>query len=138
MNAMIVSASGDRQKRMRLRVVSEPHDMARGLSFVDRLPDDEGMLFLMGGLQTPSFWMKDVSIPLDLAWLGSAADVGPGGLVVLRVVSVSRGVPHSLEALRPPAPCVAVLELAGGWFRRNGMGTGATLRVPLVASWPVL
>lgn len=124
MNIWVVSKDGSRAKMLRLRVVTSPSEKARGLAFVDRLPDDEGMLFLLGKLDRPAFWMKDVPIPLDLAWLGGPQS---NGLVGLRVQSVVRGEPQSRAPLYPASPCVAVLEVAGGWFGRNGMGPGATL-----------
>lgn len=63
--------------KVRVTTVSNPSDLARGLSGVARLDPDQGMLFLFPTKGFYQFWMKDMLIPLDIIWLrdNSVADI---------------------------------------------------------------
>ena len=50
---------------MKTVVVSDEERREWGLSRFPSLPADEGMLFLFDS-DAPSFWMKDMSFPLDM------------------------------------------------------------------------
>lgn len=54
-----------------------------GLQHVMELPEDEGMLFVYAEPREVSFWMKDVSIPLDIVFIDEYGEV----------ISVITGVP---------------------------------------------
>lgn len=87
---------------------------------VEGLPDDEGMLFLMPRRDVHTFWMNNVPMALDLAWL----DGDP-----LVVNSISRGNANSRASISSQGPAKAVLELPRGWFDRHRLGPGAVLLI---------
>ncbi|MBI5159047.1 DUF192 domain-containing protein [Candidatus Micrarchaeota archaeon] len=46
-----------------------PEQQAKGLMFRASLREDEGMLFIFPSNYTPSFWMKNTLVPLDIVFL---------------------------------------------------------------------
>ena len=98
---------------------------ARGLMFRESLAADRGMLFLYPGETRMTMWMKNTLIPLDMVFI--RAD---GQVVAVR----ENTVPHSLEAIGPEAPALAVLELAGGAARRFAIKAGARVRHPVFST----
>lgn len=105
---------------VQLRLAIQPHEMQRGLMFVQSLPEDEGMLFVYDEPQRMSFWMRNTLIPLDIGFFDEA------------------GVLHEVRALYPgvedPTQSASdrlqfALEVNQGWFGRRGVKPGATLDV---------
>jgi len=110
-------------KRIRAQVALTPAEQARGLMYRESLGADEGMLFPFREGRRQSFWMKDVPIALDIAYID-----GEG---VLR--EVRRGLPQD----RSPIPSRRgdiqfVLEMRAGWFAENEVRAGARLDLELV------
>lgn len=95
----------------------------QGLMARARLPDSEGMLFVM--LKQPGcvFWMKDTPSPLSIAFATAEG----------RIFAIRDMQPFSTEFTIPPAPCAYALEVAQGWFERHGVKAGDLLRF----SWPL-
>jgi len=52
-----------------------PEEQARGLMFRERLNEDAGMLFIFGGDDLQSFWMRNTLIPLDIIFVNSGLKV---------------------------------------------------------------
>lgn len=105
---------------LNVEIASTEAQRDRGLMFRESLSDSSGMLFLFPAPTTLGFWMKDTYIPLDIAFLD---DLG-------RVMQVVHGKPLDTTPLVPSAPYTSVLEVAGGWFERMGLGVGATVHIP--------
>jgi uncharacterized membrane protein (UPF0127 family) len=118
--------------RVSVEVADTDDERARGLMFRDRLPQNEGMVFIF---ETPGFypfWMQNCLIALDLIWLDPAA----------RVVSVAESVPPCRFADCPP-PCASpqcptyppaagtsalyVVEVAAGFAKQHKVKVGDQL-----------
>ncbi|KYC34727.1 hypothetical protein WA1_49245 [Scytonema hofmannii PCC 7110] len=52
-----------------LEVASSPNQLATGLKERHYLPQNRGMLFVIGKPQTVKMWMKNVKIPLDMVFI---------------------------------------------------------------------
>ncbi len=91
----------------------------RGLMHRDHLPWDEGMLFVYEKPQHLSFWMKDTTIPLDIAFISAEG-------VILEIHSME---PLSERTYRSRAPALYALEVNRGWFRKNGVKVGDRIRI---------
>ncbi len=50
-------------------VVSTADQRSKGLSKIESLPVDEGMLFVFGQKGRYQFWMKDMKFPIDIIWI---------------------------------------------------------------------
>lgn len=88
-------------------VADDPHLRSSGFIGVDDIGDLDGVLFTWGGeVVEPSFHMRGVPIPLDLAFFGADA-------VLLDVVAMSVCVAEPC-AYEPPGPFVYALETPAG------------------------
>lgn len=52
-----------------LKVATTGTQHARGLMFVESMPENEGMVFVHEVPQVSRFWMKDTYIPLDIVFI---------------------------------------------------------------------
>lgn len=108
---------------LRVDLALTPLDQARGLMFVEDLPEDRGMLFLFDTDEVRPFWMKNCKIPLDLLWLDAS----------FRVADISEELPpcpvDPCPNFSPRVPIRHVLEVNGGFCRRHAVHTGDTLIV---------
>ncbi len=91
----------------------------KGLMWRTNVAETDGMLFVFGRAQALSFWMKNVPIDIDVAYLD------PEG-AILEVHKMTRQntnpVPSSAERVQ------YALETAVGWFERNGIKPGVVVR----------
>ena len=80
----------------------------QGLMFRDYLAADTGMLFIFPEEQQPTFWMKNVSLPLDIVWIDTNQ----------KIVSINENVQPCLSdncpTIRPTKKIQYVLEINGG------------------------
>ena len=102
---------------IKVKMARTGREQRRGLMFVDSLPQDEGMLFHYLKSQPLSFWMKNVKIPLSIAFIDSLG----------KIVAIKDGVPGSLKSIKSPCPCKWALEMNKGWFHNNGIKVGDTV-----------
>lgn len=105
----------------KVRLAMTDDQRAKGLGGVSKLDDSEGMLFVYEKDQLIRIWMKDMKIPIDVAWLDSER----------KVIHVEKSLqPDSYpEAYGPYAPARYVVELAEGAIDRH------TIRVGTIASF---
>jgi uncharacterized membrane protein (UPF0127 family) len=93
--------------------------VATGLMYREGIGPNEAMLFVFGGTDRRSFYMKNV--PFDIA----AAYIDAEG-VVQEIVQLKKQeetpVPSQSDAIQ------FVLETAPDWFTRNGVGPGTLIR----------
>jgi len=96
------------------------NDLARqrGLMYRDSLPTDHGMLFVYPSEQTLSFWMRNTEIPLDIAFITAA-----GSIVDIQHMKAESDSLHTSAR-----PSMYALEMAKGWFERNGVKVGDTVK----------
>lgn len=103
-----------KEKPFVVEVVWEPDAIRRGLMFRESLPEDHGMLFVFADEGYRSFWMKNTSIPLSIAYID-----GEG-----RILQIEDMTPHSLARHRSRDEVPYALEMPQGWFRKNGIAEG--------------
>lgn len=72
------------------------------------------MLFVFPKPARPNFWMRDTTLPLDVAFLDARA----------RIVDIQPLTPNSEALVGPPLPVRYALEVPRGWFERRGIGVG--------------
>jgi uncharacterized membrane protein (UPF0127 family) len=83
-----------------------------GMMFRKSMGPNEGMLFVHPDVKERGYWMKNVSVPLSIAYLDPAGriveihDLKP--FETKGVFSVSRNIQYALETPQ-------------GWFKRNGI-----------------
>ena len=93
----------------------------QGLSGRKEVPSNYGLLFVFPTADMYGFWMKDMYVSIDIAWLSEE------GVVLAIDENVS---PDTFpQAFYPPRPVRYVLETRAGEMKRQGWGVGD--RVPL-------
>ena len=115
---VILQAKG-RTMRITAEVVRNDKDRARGLMFRKSLADRQGMLFIFPTQVVQTFWMKNTYIPLDMLFIDEA----------MTVVGVVHSAAPMTETRRSvDIPSRYVLELKGGFCKREGIGQGAKVK----------
>lgn len=102
-----------------VEVADTPTARARGLTGVESLPSDQGMVFIWGTLEDASFWMKDTLIPLSIAFIGDDDTIH----TILEMEPCEIEPCRTYEARRP---YVMAVEANAGWFAANGIEVGDT------------
>jgi uncharacterized protein len=91
---------------------------AKGLRFRQTLAENAGMLFVFPAPQRVSFWMKDASIPLSIAFIQS-----DGKIVQIRPMQ-----PYDETPVPSLSNTVAYALLVNqGWFERHGISAGTVI-----------
>ncbi len=107
----------------KLQLALTDNERSKGLMYRDRLAENHGMLFLFEKPGKRSFWMRNTSIPLDLAYFnaeGVLLEIHP-----LYPYNENPVLSHSNEVL------IAV-ELNQGWFANNNIKPGAQLNMKML------
>lgn len=92
----------------------------RGLMLRKSLAEGKGMFFVFEGDQKVSFWMKNTTIPLSIAYLSSDGTITQ----ILDLVPLSEEPRPSERSIR------YALEVPRGWFERVGLKVGDKFVVP--------
>lgn len=114
-------------KEILVEVADNEKKRRQGLMGRKKLEKDRGMLFVFPSQRQRSFWMKNTHIPLSLAFfdkkgrLLETADLNPPSLA-------AREVPRYTS--RQPAKYV--LEMNQGWFKKNKLHLGKTVRLKIL------
>lgn len=87
----------------------------RGLMYVTKMPDNDGMIFLLPKVTTATFWMKNTLIPLSVAFIDKNG-------VILEIHDMK---PQDETITRSDSDQVAyALETNLHWFTLNGIKPG--------------
>ena len=97
-------------------IAQTTEELTTGLSGLESLPDDQGMLFVFNEPVIPIFWMKGMNFPLDVLWVRDGRVVG-----ILENIQHEPGVPdNQLTQYKPSAAIDMVLEVNAGFVARRG------------------
>lgn len=108
----VIIESGGKELKVAVEVVRTQRDIRRGLMYRTYLDENAGMLFLFKKEKFQSFWMKNTMIPLDMIFIN--ADMKIAGIV-------ENAEPRTTTSRKVPAPSQYVLEVNGGWCKKNGV-----------------
>lgn len=98
-----------------------PKQIQTGMMFRKELGENEGMLFVFARPTQISFWMRNTLLPLSCAY------IDPAG-VILEIHDMK---PLDETGIQASSDQVQyVLEMNQGWFERNQVGVGTTVRTP--------
>lgn len=104
---------------IKVAVAQDPAERTLGLIGCVDLPKNSGMYFPYETPHMVNYWMKGMSIPLDIVWI-----------VEGKVVGVATSVPPIEKTAvdppmyNPPVPVTAVLEVGAGQAKGYGLTVG--------------
>ena len=125
--AVEVVCDCDRLGSVTAAVADTTTKQVTGLSEVDCLPEDRGMVFVYGSSSPRNFWMRDMDIAIDIVYLSPEKEI------------------NSIHHAEKPAPDESgtegyhtypgrgkyVLEVPYGWTTRRGVDVNASVRFEL-------
>jgi uncharacterized protein len=110
-------------KFVRAERLTHQIDMAAGLKWRDKLPEDRGMLFVFGQEVMTPFWTYEVKVPVDIVFMGPDRTIRR----VIPNVPPCPGPRDKCPTYGADQPAVYVLEMAGGVAAKNNLRAGMTL-----------
>jgi uncharacterized protein len=114
---MIKVVSGKRTIKLTVQVADTPKIRDKGLMFVEKLLENEGMLFVFSAETYGGFWMKNTLIPLSIAFLDSDGKI----LKILDMVPCKEDICPTYD---PEISYHYALEVNLGWFEKKQIRAG--------------
>jgi len=103
-----------------VRLATTEADRVQGLSGVDKLSSDEGVLMVFDDAHTDTgIWMKDMKIPIDIIWMNNDKKV------IYIVMDASPELGES-KTFRPNSVAKYVLEVPAGTAKKSAIKIGDT------------
>jgi uncharacterized membrane protein (UPF0127 family) len=117
--ALTIVAANGTTARLQVEVADSPEERQQGLMGRTDVPIDTGMLFVLEDC-CRGFWMKDTPIPLSVAFIERCG----------RIIHIADLEPLSEAIVNAPGQYAFGLEVARGWYDRNGITIGDIVRIP--------
>ena len=103
-----------------VQIAVTPEELSQGLMFRNNLDKNHGMLFAFNHPKRVSFWMKNVSIPLDIGYFDSNG----------RLVEIHSLYPYDENPVFSKSHTIQyALEMNQGWYQRNKIKTGSYMNL---------
>ncbi len=103
-----------------VEIVDKPAERSLGLMYRKSLPENMGMLFIYRRPGIMNFWMKNTYIPLSIAYIDTKGYI----IAIFKMEPL-----NEKKSYRSPAPAVWALEVNQGWFEKNGVNVGDSVRL---------
>ena len=118
---LIKILSGNRETSLTVQVAHTQREMEKGLMFIERLPENEGMLFVFSSKVSGGFWMKNTFIPLSIAFLDSDGEI-------LKIMDMEPCKENNCPIYDPKLYYHYAIEVNRGWFEKNQIKEGDYVR----------
>jgi uncharacterized membrane protein (UPF0127 family) len=105
---------------VKAEVARTPEERNKGLMYRKDLPEGEGMFFIFERDDVLSFWMKNTSIPLSIAFIAYDG----------RIIDIKDMYPHNETSVHSSRSARYALEVPQGWFSRAGVQSGDVVKIP--------
>ena len=103
------------------QVADTQEERQTGLMYITSLPEDDGMLFVLGEPRNVSMWMKNVEIPLDMIFVDE-------NLRVVNIEEASIELPDTPDSemtrYHSDLPVIYVIEANRGFCSTHGIEPG--------------
>lgn len=112
--------------KLAVEIVDTPETRGKGLMNRKELKSDHGMLFVFEQENQVSFWMKNTSIPLSIAYITKHGEI----------VEIYDLEPFSLESVTSKRSSILyALEVNRGYFNENSITVGDTINLEPVLDY---
>ena len=105
--------------KLKVKVAISSQEQAQGLKNAPNLSKDEGMLFSYPQKRILTFWMKDTTIPLSIAFIDENK----------KIIQMEDMEPLSKKSVKSKEPSMWALEVNKGWFKYNGISVGDLIKL---------
>lgn len=106
-------------KNIKVELADTKEKRVKGLGERSFLEENSGMLFTFDQEDTyPSFWMKDMQIPVDIIWINDSKITKIDKNINVPLAGTSD---KNLVLYRPDRPIDYVLEVNAGFSDKNGI-----------------
>lgn len=109
--------SGNRVTRLTAQVADTQSKIEKGLMFVEKLPENEGMFFAFPRKIYGGFWMKNTLIPLSIAFIDSDGEI-------LKIMDMAPCIGDDCPIYDPKLSYQYAIEVNRGWFEKNRIREG--------------
>ena len=99
---------------LKVEIAENDAQRARGLMHREKMPQDQGMVFIFEAPEYQSMWMKNTLIPLSVAFLDRDG-------VILNIADMQ---PQTLDSHMSAGPSLYAIETNKGWFAERGIKAG--------------
>ncbi len=90
----------------------------KGLMFREKMAKNSGMLFVFPDIAYHAMWMRNTPLPLAVAYMDASG----------KIVSIHEMQPHTDASHMAAGPVKFALEMNSGWFERNQVKAGDTVK----------
>jgi len=108
--------------KINAEIADDNEERIKGLTFRERLNDDEGVLFVFENEEYQTFWMKNTLIPLDMIFIDEE----------LKIVDIKNAIPCTndpCQLYKSEAPAKYVLEVNGNFTKKNNIMPGNKVKI---------
>jgi uncharacterized membrane protein (UPF0127 family) len=113
------------KKRLTLDAAINPQQHAFGLMNRSFMAENDGMIFIFQDERVREFWMKDTLIDLDIAYISKDKKI-----IDIQTMKAAISVLQTNFPTYPSkAPAKYAVEMNAGWFKKNKISLGATLKI---------
>ena len=114
-----------------LEIAKTDLERQRGYMFREKVPPQQGMLFLFGTRERHGIWMKNCRVPLDIIWLDES-------FRVVEIVAQAQPCPEDgpCPGMEPMRAADYVLEIAGGRAAEENLRPGDVVIIHAEPSLP--
>lgn len=113
--SFISATAGDTVKTIDIEIADNPNERMMGLMHRQKMPYNQGMLFIFDRSERQSFWMRNTRFALDIMYVDSN----------LRIIDIHRFTkPFSDAPIPSSAPAQFVVETTAGFSDKFGIQEG--------------
>ena len=116
-DTLVIQRAGGRDQ-FSIWLADSPAQQEQGLMWVQQLPRDHGMLFLLPSPRPMYMWMKNTYVPLDMVFFDARGRI-------LRIHEQAK--PLSEDIIDSGVEVAGVLEILAGEAKRRGLQPGDVL-----------
>ena len=110
-NTLIVNG-----QKIKVEIANTPEERARGFAGYEYLPNGTGFLYVFAEPDFYNFWLKDVTFPIDIVWIGYYHDI-----IDIAAYLTPQTYPTIFE---PKRPAKYMLILPAGTAEEYSLGIG--------------
>jgi uncharacterized membrane protein (UPF0127 family) len=99
---------------LNVEVASDEESIKQGLMHRDELDSESGMLFVFPEPLQQSFWMKNTTIPLSIAYVDEDN----------KILNIEDMIPHNINGVSSQGKAKCAIEANKGWFKSKGIKPG--------------